>query len=303
MMPQQNDHNMCNKNLNDFNSQCRPSSMPVNESYMGAAMSSTTNPCTSHSNYQMCNQNGYINNCQNNKLVTNYNCHTYQPVPNSGYNCIPNMTEPLPSPAMATPAPSDIMSQPQQAQLTRLCTHYVQNCYPSTSQCVPNPQNIQNGCNNCSNCRKNSYNQPQNKCYNQCGNTEIQCKDISQSQMSPGITSATPSQNGNINGTTMLGMRQDAYQRTLEYVQNCQSWVNSEMVTSSTHPLTKCGEKVVSKVIKKCNKIGGPLPVPGVLEFGGSGPSFLNKSFKNVCTKRQSEIRKIDGVTTYLDGA
>lgn len=33
------------------------------------------------------------------------------------------------------------------------------------------------------------------------------------------------------------GMRQDAYQRTLEYVQNCQSWTeNSETVTSTTHP-------------------------------------------------------------------
>ncbi|CAD7094029.1 unnamed protein product [Hermetia illucens] len=34
------------------------------------------------------------------------------------------------------------------------------------------------------------------------------------------------------------GMRQDAYQRTLEYVQNCQNWVEStnDTVTSSTHP-------------------------------------------------------------------
>lgn len=33
------------------------------------------------------------------------------------------------------------------------------------------------------------------------------------------------------------GMRSDAYQRTLEYVQNCQNWVDStDMVSSSTHP-------------------------------------------------------------------
>lgn len=107
---------------------------------------------------------------------------------------------------------------------------------------------------------------------------EIQCGDISQSQMSPATvpppisslqTDSTtmgepmhstipsnnlaPTPNNNltdINNTTNMmnsinnaqyshnGMRQDTYQRTLEYVQNCQNWVEytTDSVTSSTHP-------------------------------------------------------------------
>ncbi|XP_055922236.1 transcriptional activator cubitus interruptus isoform X2 [Eupeodes corollae] len=104
---------------------------------------------------------------------------------------------------------------------------------------------------------------------------EIQCGDISQSQMSPAIApSIPPSCNdvnignpcvGNpttrpvnistINSSTTVkelpnipqeaqieaysnGMRQDTYQRTLEYVQNCQNWLENttQIVTSSTHP-------------------------------------------------------------------
>lgn len=114
---------------------------------------------------------------------------------------------------------------------------------------------------------------------------DIQCGDISQSQLSPAVqppnthlASQTPQQqpqqqqppqpqtqtnmyvNNTINtnpipgsnqtATAMLppqmqpnfayntGMRQDTYQRTLEYVQSCQTWAeNTEAVTSSTHPL------------------------------------------------------------------
>lgn len=69
--------------------------------------------------------------------------------------------------------------------------------------------------------------------------TEIQCQDISQS--SPNNGSAVPV---NVNSTNVpvvtgnvRGMRQDTYQRTLEYVQQCQSWAGSDMVSSSTHPL------------------------------------------------------------------
>lgn len=232
-MVQNEHHNMCNRTQNNYNDQCRPQ-MSVNNSYM-SSVPNMSSQCSSHS-YQVCGPNSYINNCQN-KMMNNYNCNTYQPMQSPGYNCIPNMAEPLPSPAMATPAPSDVMSQPQQAQMSRPCTHYTQNCYPTppyTNQCVPNSS----ACTNCGNCRKPGY----NKGYNQCRNNEIQCKDISQSQMSPGITSTTGQ--SNVNSTTMLGMRQDAYQRTLEYVQNCQSWVtNPDMVSSSTHPLSKCGEK------------------------------------------------------------
>lgn len=101
---------------------------------------------------------------------------------------------------------------------------------------------------------------------------DIQCGDISQSQLSPAVQPpnlAPQTQqvannlyvnnaiNANANvgaanqtATTMLppqmqsnfaynpGMRQDTYQRTLEYVQNCREWTEStETVTSSTHPL------------------------------------------------------------------
>lgn len=98
-------------------------------------------------------------------------------------------------------------------------------------------------------------------------NVEIQCGDISQSQLSPALhrqqqqqqsqgTHANNQQNCNNpmqpqqqqqsnldncahNDGCMhhSGMRQDTYQRTLEYVQNCQNWTeNSETVSSSTHP-------------------------------------------------------------------
>ncbi|KAJ8919640.1 hypothetical protein NQ315_006166 [Exocentrus adspersus] len=209
--------NVCNRTQNDYGGYCRQQ-IPVNNSYSGA-----TNQCTNHGNYELCGGNNYISACHN--KMSHYNCSTYQP----GYNCVPSMAEPLPSPAMATPAPSEMISQPQQAQMSRPCTHYAQNCYPTppySNQCVSNP----NGCNNCQKSR-----------YRQCGINEIQCKDISQSQMSPGMASTVTTQGaGTVNGTTM---RQDTYQRTLEYVQNCQSWVmNSDAVSSSTHPLSRCGD-------------------------------------------------------------
>lgn len=57
---------------------------------------------------------------------------------------------------------------------------------------------------------------------------EIQCDDISQSQASPSsVTPQTPNASN---------MRLDVYQRTLEYVQNCQTWVDNNIVSSSTHP-------------------------------------------------------------------
>ncbi|XP_053679585.1 transcriptional activator cubitus interruptus [Anopheles nili] len=135
---------------------------------------------------------------------------------------------------------------------------------------------------------------------NPCTNTEIQCGDISQSQMSPAIAAMAPNGNapsmaanerqqevdlpilaptrqqpmesslqtpplpstptgfgdaatgaaplpmsltadngmtmGQVNNNTAMGS--DTYQRTLEYVQNCQNWSESaaDMVSSSTHP-------------------------------------------------------------------
>lgn len=101
---------------------------------------------------------------------------------------------------------------------------------------------------------------------------DIQCGDISQSQLSPPVpppnthlaahtqhqpqtnlfVNTNTNTNTNIGGnqSAMLGpqmqpnyayntgMRQDTYQRTLEYVQSCQTWAeNTETVSSSTHPL------------------------------------------------------------------
>ncbi|RZB94458.1 transcriptional activator cubitus interruptus, partial [Asbolus verrucosus] len=251
VMAQQNDHhNVCHsQNTNDYN--CRQQ-MQVNNSYIGSGMSSGSGgQCTNH-NYQMCSPNGYVpNGCPSNKPINNYSCNTnvYPPIQSPAYNCLPNMNEPLPSPAMATPAPADMINQPQQAQMSRPCTHYNQTCYQSPyNQCVSNNVNQMQNCNNC-NCRN-----PPHKCYHQCrNNSEIQCKDISQSQMSPGIVNQPSQNNGSsANGTTVqpLGMRQDTYQRTLEYVQNCQSWVsNSDMVSSSTHPLAKCTDTTSSNMV------------------------------------------------------
>lgn len=80
--------------------------------------------------------------------------------------------------------------------------------------------------------------------------TEIQCQDISQS--SPNNGNAVPV---NVNSTNVpvvtgnvRGMRQDTYQRTLEYVEQCQSWAGSDMVSSSTHPLSTGPEASPHKV-------------------------------------------------------
>ncbi|XP_068895219.1 transcriptional activator cubitus interruptus isoform X2 [Tenebrio molitor] len=254
MMPQQNDHHtICHSQNTNSDYNCRQQ-MQVNNSFMGSGMSSGSGGQCSNHNYQMCNPNGYVpNGCPSSKPVNNYPCNTsvYPPTQSPAYNCMPNMNEPLASPAMATPAPTDMINQPQQAQMSRPCAHYSQTCYqPPFNQCMPN--NIQNqaqSCNNCNSCRN-----PPHKCFHQCrNNNEIQCKDISQSQMSPGIINQPGQNNGSsTNGTTVqpLGMRQDTYQRTLEYVQNCQSWVsNSDMVSSSTHPLAKCADTTSSNMV------------------------------------------------------
>ncbi|XP_060520095.1 transcriptional activator cubitus interruptus [Cylas formicarius] len=217
-----------------YTSQCQ-NQMQMSGGYVTAGV--TSNCVNHHAGYQPCNVNGYGSNAchPNTKPMSgnfNGNCGNYQPMGNPGY-CVPNRVNPLPSPAMATTAPSDIMSQPQAAQMSRPCGHYNQDCYPfqqQFNQCNSNHNN-QCGANPaaCGNCRKIKFGQTQPN--NGFNDNEVQCKDISQSEMN---------QNGN-NATVTLGMREDAYQRTLEYVQNCQSWVsNSDMVTSTTHPLGKC---------------------------------------------------------------
>ncbi|GBP00323.1 Transcriptional activator cubitus interruptus [Eumeta japonica] len=68
--------------------------------------------------------------------------------------------------------------------------------------------------------------------------SEVQVWDISQSQIE-----AT---NGRKKNQQSNAMRQDTYQRTLEYVENCENWKSSEMVTSSTHPLQGGDNMVVN---------------------------------------------------------
>lgn len=67
--------------------------------------------------------------------------------------------------------------------------------------------------------------------------SEVQVWDISQSQIE-----ATNGRKKNQNST----MRQDTYQRTLEYVESCENWKSSEMVSSSTHPLQGGDNMVVN---------------------------------------------------------
>lgn len=67
--------------------------------------------------------------------------------------------------------------------------------------------------------------------------SDVQVWDISQSQIE-----ASNGRKKNQNT-----MRQDTYQRTLEYVENCENWKNSEMVSSTTHPLHG-GEMVLNEL-------------------------------------------------------
>ncbi|CAH2060820.1 unnamed protein product, partial [Iphiclides podalirius] len=67
--------------------------------------------------------------------------------------------------------------------------------------------------------------------------SDVQVWDISQSQAD------APDGRRRGQGSEM---RRDAYQRTLEYVESCESWKSSEMVTSSTHPLHGADNMVVN---------------------------------------------------------
>lgn len=134
------------------------------------------------------------------------------------YNYCPNYNEPAPltSPAMATPAPVQSMNQQQPAQMSR--------CPPSYYQF---------SCN----CQKDQ------QCFHHADG--IQCRDQNQSQQQQQQQQPPPKPNNeqSSGGSAALSMRQDAYQRTLEYVQNCQSWVENPDVSGSTHPPTGVGNK------------------------------------------------------------
>ncbi|KAK3920248.1 Transcriptional activator cubitus interruptus [Frankliniella fusca] len=153
--------------------------------------------------------------------------------------------------------------------------------------------------------------QQQHACTNPCacasagpavpqGQTEIQCQDISQSTpQQKAAAAAAPgaapggllpqgpvvTQNSTPAGAAGIrGMRQDTYQRTLEYVQQCQTWAGadrgagaptvaappaaapapagagSEPVTSSTHPPKQAGPAAASAPAPA--PAAAPLPPP-----------------------------------------
>lgn len=207
------------------NSQCR------NNQSCNRQMCYNWNRCPKN---EMCRQNQqchmqhqYCNNENNHVCQYNYKFCQHNRIYPSMHS--PNMcnqiSEPLTSPAVATTAPIDQMGPPQTAQMSRPCIHnYDQQ-----------QQQQQNFAYTSHNCVKGYQNK---MCYHQNeGIMEIQCKDISQSQISPGVQQNT-------------NMRHDTYQRTLEYVQNCQSWVgHSDTVSSSTHPLMKCGQDTSNMII------------------------------------------------------
>lgn len=104
---------------------------------------------------------------------------------------------------------------------------------------------------------------------------EIQCNDISQSQMSPAICANNPvgttpyNQYTSISSTTFNdsntttpsysnnggnAMLTDAYQRTLEYVQNCQSWLKSSNKNGPNDMALHGGEEFAN-----ATATGGPI--------------------------------------------
>ncbi|XP_047519206.1 transcriptional activator cubitus interruptus isoform X1 [Pieris napi] len=89
----------------------------------------------------------------------------------------------------------------------------------------PINQALKNGDTDCSMNSLRSQNQP----------SDVQVWDISQSQI-----------DASNNRKKQNSMRQDTYQRTLEYVENCENWKSSEMVSSSTHPLQGGDNMVVN---------------------------------------------------------
>ncbi|KAJ8705286.1 hypothetical protein PYW07_011113 [Mythimna separata] len=71
--------------------------------------------------------------------------------------------------------------------------------------------------------------------------SDVQVWDISQSQIE-----ANNGRNNNKKNQNANTMRQETYQRTLEYVESCENWKSSEMVSSSTHPLQGGDNMVVN---------------------------------------------------------
>lgn len=266
-------HNMCynmqHRHVNNWNNQsgpsnqnpmCFPNSMSHQNNHHSMC-SQFGNQCQTQmhavNNFNMCNNQNYMQKCQS-EAGSNFNCNSsasmyQQPIRGTNFhNCISNMNKPISNPTMTTATPSELSYQTQNFGGRPKCQHS-QNCYQQSfyNTCASNSQNMISQTQMCTSCNCQQQQNYQHKCLeNVINNSEIQCKDISQSQMSPGLMNQNQpkeSQNMNMNSNTNpnntvqpIGMRQDTYQRTLEYVQNCQSWVgNSDVVTSSTHPLAK----------------------------------------------------------------
>nr|CAD7258275.1 unnamed protein product [Timema shepardi] len=95
--------------------------------------------------------------------------------------------------------------------------------------------------------------------------TEIQCRDISQSSTNSNNPNARGMRPDNV---SVRGMRQDAYQRTLEYVQQCQSWASCDNVSSTTQRNTMGRREVVNNTVAESSRlrmemsIRNPVGVP-----------------------------------------
>nr|XP_026485757.1 transcriptional activator cubitus interruptus isoform X1 [Vanessa tameamea] len=190
-----------------------------------------------------------------------------QPVQNAQYN--QNMQYPQPPPYNSVTNAANVMGPPppknnhqyNQAMMNnnQYYSHqrsYNQWDYPGNQfnkhnmqKSIPNSVNMSTGSQkpingtripmNCNQIVKNGEQQTDcsmNSLRSQNNQADVQVWDISQSQIE-----ATNGRKKNQNT-----MRQETYQRTLEYVENCENWKSSEMVSSSTHPLQGGDNMVVN---------------------------------------------------------
>lgn len=141
-----------------------------------------------------------------------------------------NSDQPLTSPAAAATAPMQLMYQPPQARHCN-CNSTSCNQHQHIHQCHPQPPIV--GCRSHQSCG----------CMSQCGVQQI-CMVQHNCMPQPQQQYCTPQYHNpttekeeiqcGVVSQSSNNMRQAAYQRTLEYVEQCQSWA----VSSSTHPPT-----------------------------------------------------------------
>ncbi|GLV32090.1 cubitus interruptus [Carabus blaptoides fortunei] len=170
--------------------------------------------CVNHG-YQMCSQNQNVTARYSMSGATGY---PHQQQQNTVYSCAPHISEPLTSPAVATTAPQDSVGPPQTAQMSRPCAH--SGNYDQGSQCYqPMP-----GYGTVTGCNHNGCMVPKVSCYQQQQPGQQQTAKLCYHQQ---------------HASSEIQCNDDAYQRTLEYVQSCQSWVgHPDTVSSSTgYPL------------------------------------------------------------------